>query len=454
MDPVNVIEGAVSDLPRADVDTDQIVPRQFLKRTDRTGFGRFLFDDRAGEPGWELPANPILVSGRNFGCGSSGEHAAWAIQDYGFRAVVAPSFGDIFYSNATKIGLLPVRLEEERCRRVAAAGSARVDLAAGTVIGGGETFPFDIDPETRHRLLNGLDENSLTPGQGEQIERFEARLDGRDRPGRSTPGLLDGPSGGVPPDWEARTYHRVSQPHASWAADVIARLPLRGDETVLDAGCGSGKVTALLLDRLPRGRIVGVDASPAMIEEARRQLPDAVELLVQDLTRLELAEPVDAVVSSAVFHWIADHERLFERLAGALRSGGRLEAQCGGAGNTARLLTGLARVVGRDPWQAPLGGWAGPWNFAGPEETDTRLRRCGFTDVRCWLEPREVRPDDPVAYLRSVMLTSHLERLPAASHGAFVDEVHREMVRLDRERGGAGEFVIDYVRLNISAVGV
>src|SRR5882762_7208386 len=116
MKPIEIIDGAVSQLDRADVDTDQIMPKQFLKRVERTGFGEFLFFDWAKQPGWDLPANPILVTGGNFGCGSSREHAPWGLQDYGFRAIVAPSFADIFYSNCTKIGLLPVVIDAEDCR--------------------------------------------------------------------------------------------------------------------------------------------------------------------------------------------------------------------------------------------------------------------------------------------------------------------------------------------------
>src|SRR5438270_13473948 len=130
MERVRVVEGEVTVLDRADVDTDQIIPKQFLKRVERTGYGEFLFHDWAKEPGWELPPNPILATGKNFGCGSSREHAPWALEDYGFRAIVAPSFGDIFYSNCTKIGLLPVVLAEEEVRALAAAGRAAIDLSA------------------------------------------------------------------------------------------------------------------------------------------------------------------------------------------------------------------------------------------------------------------------------------------------------------------------------------
>jgi 3-isopropylmalate/(R)-2-methylmalate dehydratase small subunit len=182
MEPVTRIEGAVSVLRRDDVDTDQIIPKQFLKRVERTGFGEFLFYDWAQEPGWDLPRNPILATGRNFGSGSSREHAPWALQDYGFRAIVAPSFADIFYSNCTKIGLLPVVLPEASVEALMDKGSAVIDLDAQTVDG----ERFDIDPEIKHRLLNGLDDIALTLEQAEAIDRYEAE---RERAGPVTTSL-------------------------------------------------------------------------------------------------------------------------------------------------------------------------------------------------------------------------------------------------------------------------
>ncbi|MCD6727452.1 MAG: 3-isopropylmalate dehydratase small subunit [Solirubrobacteraceae bacterium] len=174
MEPVTVIEGPVSVLDRDDVDTDQIIPKQFLKRIERSGFGQFLFYDWAKEPGWDLPVNPILVTGRNFGCGSSREHAPWALEDYGFRAVIAPSFADIFASNSTKIGLLPIALGEAECKAIAAAGGAQVDLAAQEVrYGNGLVARFEIDPETKHRLLHGLDDIALTLQQAAAIDAYE-----------------------------------------------------------------------------------------------------------------------------------------------------------------------------------------------------------------------------------------------------------------------------------------
>jgi 3-isopropylmalate/(R)-2-methylmalate dehydratase small subunit len=186
MKRVTLIEGGVSVLDRSDVDTDQIIPKQFLKRVERTGFGEFLFFDWAKEPGWDLPGNPILATGRNFGSGSSREHAPWALEDYGFEAIVAPSFADIFYSNCTKIGLLPVVLAEEDVRAVMGSERASIDLAAQRVSWSGGESSFEIDPETKRRLLEGLDDIGVTLQQTEAIERYEAE---RERSGPVTTSL-------------------------------------------------------------------------------------------------------------------------------------------------------------------------------------------------------------------------------------------------------------------------
>jgi 3-isopropylmalate/(R)-2-methylmalate dehydratase small subunit len=186
VDPVRIIEGAVSVLDRNDVDTDQIIPKQFLKRVERTGFGEFLFYDWAKQPGWELPANPILATGRNFGCGSSREHAPWALEDYGFRAIVAPSFADIFYSNCTKIGLLPVALPEAEVRELMAARHARIDLEEQEISFAGRQLQFDIDAEIARRLLEGLDDIGVTLRQQEAIDRYERE---RERSGPVTTAL-------------------------------------------------------------------------------------------------------------------------------------------------------------------------------------------------------------------------------------------------------------------------
>jgi 3-isopropylmalate/(R)-2-methylmalate dehydratase small subunit len=189
MDPIRTISGPVTHLERADVDTDQIMPKQFLKRVERTGFGQFLFYDWAKEPGWDLPANPILVAGRNFGCGSSREHAPWGLQDYGFQAIVAPSFADIFYSNCTKIGLLPVVLSEEDCKALARAGEGVVDLTTQEVRFAGRwpigdptdprSVPFEIDHEIRRRLLEGLDDIGATLTQEQEITEYEGSRERR-----------------------------------------------------------------------------------------------------------------------------------------------------------------------------------------------------------------------------------------------------------------------------------
>jgi 3-isopropylmalate/(R)-2-methylmalate dehydratase small subunit len=174
MDRVDVIAGKVSALQRADVDTDQIIPKQFLKRVERTGFGEFLFYDWVRDGEVTLEPNPILVTGRNFGCGSSREHAPWALQDFGFEAIIAPSFADIFYVNCTKNGLLPVILPEQDCRAIAEAGKARIDLDDQTVTYAGGVVRFEIHEEVRHRLLHGLDDVAVTLSNEGAIAAFEA----------------------------------------------------------------------------------------------------------------------------------------------------------------------------------------------------------------------------------------------------------------------------------------
>jgi 3-isopropylmalate/(R)-2-methylmalate dehydratase small subunit len=187
MEPVRIIEGEVSVLDRTDVDTDQIIPKQFLKRVERTGFGEFLFFDWAQEAGWDLPSHPILAAGRNFGCGSSREHAPWALEDYGFKAVVAPSFADIFYSNCTKIGLLPVTLDEADVKHLMAARHARIDLEEQEISFAGRQIQFEIDPEIARRLLEGLDDIGVTLQQQHEIDRYEAE---RQRIGPVTTDLI------------------------------------------------------------------------------------------------------------------------------------------------------------------------------------------------------------------------------------------------------------------------
>ncbi len=432
MRQVTVIEGDVSVLERADVDTDQIIPKQFLKRVERTGFGEFLFYDWRKQPGWDLPRNPILAAGRNFGCGSSREHAPWALEDYGFEAIVAPSFADIFYSNCTKIGLLPVELAEDEVRAVMAAGHATIDLEA-------QAGPF----RGRQRLVRDRRRDQPPAARRARRHRRDAPAAGRHRPlrGRARAVRPSHHEPDVKRDWDAATYHRVSGPQVEWAERVLERLPLRGDETVLDAGCGSGRVTQLLLDRLPDGRVVAVDAAPSMVEHAREALdPGRSTVLRADLTELRLDEPVDAAFSNAVFHWIGDHDALFARLHAALRPGGVLVAQCGGRGNVERFHEAAKAAAGEEPFAEYLAGWHGPWNFAGPGETAERLGQAGFAGIEAWLEPYPVRPPDVGPFIRTVCLGHHLDQLPEGLRDRYVEAVC--------ERCGPE---IDYVRLNIDA---
>lgn len=244
--------------------------------------------------------------------------------------------------------------------------------------------------------------------------------------------------------WDAGAYHRLSAPQVAMSEAVLDRLELRGDETVLDAGCGSGRVTRLLPSRLPRGRVIAVDASSEMAARARAELGPGVDVREADLVelRLQAGEHVDAVFSNAVFHWVEDHERLFASLAAALRPGGRISAQCGGSGNVAALHEAALRAADDVGLGDRLAGWPTPWNFAAPQRTAARLRAAGFVDVRCWLQPWPVVADEPRAYLRTICLGPHLERLEAAQHERFLDAVTARL--------GARP-VFDYVRLNIVA---
>ena len=236
-------------------------------------------------------------------------------------------------------------------------------------------------------------------------------------------------------DWDAGSYDRLPIPMTGWGAAVLDRLPLAGGETVLDAGCGTGRVTAALRARLPRGNVVALDGSTAMIDAARERLgTERVTYLVHDLREPIRIEPVDAVLSTATFHWITDHERLFANLAAVMRPGAPLVAQCGGAGNLASVVA-AAGALGHDLLAAK--------RYAGPEETATILAAAGFTDVRCWLqdEPTPLPADALEEYLATVVLGGEIADLPAEAGTAFVHDVASS---LDAP-------VLDYVRLNIDA---
>jgi len=243
-------------------------------------------------------------------------------------------------------------------------------------------------------------------------------------------------------DWDAATYDRVSDIQFTWALEQLERLDLRGDETVLDAGCGSGRVTELLLARLPRGTVYAVDAAPSMVEHTRERLGERVTALRQDLATLALPEPMQVIFSNATFHWIADHDALFSALHRNLARGGRLIAQCGGRGNIDAFRRLADAVAAEEPFRPFFTGWRRPWNYADAAETTERLQRAGFSDVSCWLEPKSVTPADPRAFVRTVCLVRHLDPLPEDLREPFTERV------LAR----AGEpLVLDYVRLNMTA---
>jgi trans-aconitate 2-methyltransferase len=243
-------------------------------------------------------------------------------------------------------------------------------------------------------------------------------------------------------DWDAATYDRVADPQEEWGREVLARLELRGDERVLDAGCGSGRVTKLLLERVARGHVIGVDASPSMIERARENLGPDVELIVSDLLDLELPEPVDAIFSNATFHWILDHQRLFNRLHAVLHPGGAMEAQCGGEGNVSEWIRAIDAANGDERFAPYVRAMPAATNFASVADTESRLHRAGFEAIKVWLYRRTFQPSQPRDFVRSVGLNKQLARLPAELHDAYVNAVLGSMPR---------PLVLHYVRLNISA---
>jgi trans-aconitate 2-methyltransferase len=247
-------------------------------------------------------------------------------------------------------------------------------------------------------------------------------------------------------DWDGASYDRISAPQESLGRAVLERMLLRGDETVLDAGCGSGRVTEALLQRLPRGRVIAVDASPSMVQQARRRLGvmgDRVEIHQMDLLELELDQPVDAILSTATFHWVLDHEALFRRLHAVLRPGGQLVAQCGGEGNIDRLRGVAGLVLEREPYAQHFVDWHTPWYYAAPEPTRERLLAAGFTAAECWLQPAPQYPEQPREFLAKVILGPHVQQLPEGLRDPFLDAVLDEV--------GASAMMVDYVRLNMDA---
>jgi trans-aconitate 2-methyltransferase len=243
-------------------------------------------------------------------------------------------------------------------------------------------------------------------------------------------------------DWDAATYDRVSDIQLTWALEQLERLTLEGDEVVVDAGCGSGRVTALLADRLPRGRVYGVDVAPSMTAHAAEALGDRATILTQDLVDLTLPEPVDVAFSNATFHWIPDHDALFAAIRAALRPGGRLIAQCGGRGNIDAFRNIADEVAQQEPFAPYFADWQRPWNYASDTDTTARLENAGFEDVECWLEPKPVTPAEPRAFVQTVCLVRHLDPLPEDLRAEFIDRV---LARV------GDPLVLGYVRLNMTA---
>jgi trans-aconitate 2-methyltransferase len=248
---------------------------------------------------------------------------------------------------------------------------------------------------------------------------------------------------GRPIDWNASRYEQLSTPQQAWGNEVLDRLVLRGDEVVLDLGCGAGQVTERLVALVPAGRVVGVDASVAMLDAARARLGSQVELVLADLRTFTYPQQADVVFSTAALHWVPDHPALWRRVHAMLRPGGRLEVQCGGAGNIAAVVAALQDIAGQQPFASFLAPYHPPWTFDAPDTAARELRAQGFDAVRTWVENRVARPPHPRAYLANVIVPHELDRLPPPLRARFADAVYTRLARPDQ---------YDYVRLNISAI--
>jgi trans-aconitate 2-methyltransferase len=254
-------------------------------------------------------------------------------------------------------------------------------------------------------------------------------------------------------EWNAQAYDRLGNPMQSWGETILAGMHVRGDETALDLGCGSGRLTELLAQRLPRGRIIAVDRSANMLGQARERMEplfgERVEYLQCSLDELDLDGVADLAFSNAALHWIKDHPRLFRAIFRSLRPGGRLVAQCGGGRqHIAQLRERAGRLMTSQPYAPYFGEWDGPWEFSDPDTARERLEAAGFVEVETSLVHRPVVLENAVEYrdfLEHVVFGTHAERLPEPLRAPFLDTVAAPGAT------DAPPFSMDYWRLNLSA---
>lgn len=252
-------------------------------------------------------------------------------------------------------------------------------------------------------------------------------------------------------EWNATSYHRVANPHVDWGKVVLERLPLRGDETVIDAGCGTGRLTELVLERLPHGQVIAVDQSANMLEQAAAHLQprfgNRVRFVQADLLQLPLEPAADIVFSTATFHWVKDHPALFARLHAALKPGGWLIAQCGGGPNIEAVANRALDLLQEPPFFTHAGSWEGPWHFAPAVETVSRLQDAGFVHAEAEVIHAPVVLTDEAAYrefLETVVLGTHLRRLPTdALRQQYLDRL------VEGGRTDDPAWSLDYWRLNL-----
>jgi trans-aconitate 2-methyltransferase len=253
------------------------------------------------------------------------------------------------------------------------------------------------------------------------------------------------------PDWNAAAYHRVSAPQTEWGMEVLQRLQLSGAERVLDAGCGTGKLTRLLAERLPRGHVLALDASKTMLSVAERELAsfgDRIEFVEAALPQLPVRGQLDAILSTATLHWVLDHPAVFRAFLSAIRPGGQLEFQCGGDGNLHILHSRAAALAATDAFVDAFAAFEQPWCYASVEETATQLRAAGWTRVHTWREVRPTQFSDAAAFsefISNVNLRPFLARLDAKRAPQFTASLV-ELAGRDNP-----PYVLDYVRLNASA---